>query len=258
MGGDSTPALVAEDIHKSFGPLEVLKGISVTAQNGDIISIIGSSGSGKSTFLRCINFLETPNSGRIVVGGEEIRVKTDGRGRLVGADSKQIDRIRMQLGMVFQSFNLWSHMTVLQNVMEGPLHVLKRPKNEVQQEAMALLDKVGISDKYASYPSELSGGQQQRVAIARALAMQPSVLLFDEPTSSLDPELVGEVLKVIEGLAAEGRTMIVVTHEMGFARQVSTSTIFLDQGIIAEQGPPDQLFANPASDRCRQFLSSVL
>ncbi len=258
MGGDSTPALVAEDIHKSFGPLEVLKGISVTAQNGDIISIIGSSGSGKSTFLRCVNFLETPNSGRIVVGGEEIRVKTDGRGRLVGADSKQIDRIRMQLGMVFQSFNLWSHMTVLQNVMEGPLHVLKRPKNEVQQEAMALLDKVGISDKYASYPSELSGGQQQRVAIARALAMQPSVLLFDEPTSSLDPELVGEVLKVIEGLAAEGRTMIVVTHEMGFARQVSTSTIFLDQGIIAEQGPPDQLFANPASDRCRQFLSSVL
>ena len=258
MGGTAAPALVAEDIHKSFGPLEVLKGISVTAENGDIISIIGSSGSGKSTFLRCINFLETPNSGRIVVGGEEIRVKTDGRGRLVGADSKQIDRVRMQLGMVFQSFNLWSHMTVLQNVMEGPTYVLKRSKSEVKAEAMELLDKVGISEKHASYPSELSGGQQQRVAIARALAMQPSVLLFDEPTSSLDPELVGEVLKVIEELAAEGRTMIVVTHEMGFARQVSTSTIFLDEGIIAEQGPPAQLFADPATERCRQFLSSVL
>ena len=258
MDSNKVPALVAEDIHKSFGQLEVLKGVSVTAANGDIISIIGSSGSGKSTFLRCINFLETPNSGRIVVGGEEIRVKTDGRGRLVGADSKQIDRVRVQLGMVFQSFNLWSHMTVLQNVMEGPVHVLKRSKREVHQEAMALLAKVGISDKYSSYPSELSGGQQQRVAIARALAMQPAVLLFDEPTSSLDPELVGEVLKVIEELAAEGRTMIVVTHEMGFAREVSTSTIFLDQGIIAEQGPPTQVFTNPTSERCRRFLSNVL
>jgi octopine/nopaline transport system ATP-binding protein len=258
MSGPTTPALVAEDIHKSFGSLEVLKGISVTAENGDIISIIGSSGSGKSTFLRCINFLETPNSGRIVVGGEEIRVKTDGKGRLVGADSKQIDRVRVQLGMVFQSFNLWSHMTVLQNVMEGPMHVLKHPKNEVRNEAMELLAKVGISDKHASYPSQLSGGQQQRVAIARALAMQPAVLLFDEPTSSLDPELVGEVLKVIEELAAEGRTMIVVTHEMGFARQVSSSTIFLDDGIIGEQGPPEKLFSHPETERCRQFLSSVL
>ena len=258
MSGSTTPALVAENIHKKFGSLEVLKGISVTAETGDVISIIGSSGSGKSTFLRCINFLETPNSGRIVVGGEEIKVKTDSRGRLMGADNKQIDRVRMQLGMVFQSFNLWSHMTVLQNVMEGPVHVLKRPKKDVQDEAMALLNKVGISDKHASYPSELSGGQQQRVAIARALAMQPSVLLFDEPTSSLDPELVGEVLKVIEGLAAEGRTMLVVTHEMGFARQVSTSTLFLDQGVIAEQGPPERLFSNPTTKRCQEFLSSVL
>lgn len=258
MGSSTVNALIAEDIHKSFGELEVLKGVSVTAANGDIISIIGSSGSGKSTFLRCINFLETPNSGRIVVGGEEIRVKTDARGRTVGVDRKQIDRIRMQLGMVFQSFNLWSHMTVLQNVMEGPVHVLKRSKQAVSEEAMELLTKVGIADKHSSYPSELSGGQQQRVAIARALAMQPEVLLFDEPTSALDPELVGEVLKVIEGLAAEGRTMIVVTHEMGFAREVSTSTIFLDQGVIEEQGPPEQVFSNPTSQRCRQFLSTVL
>ena len=228
MGINNIPALIAEDIHKSFGPLEVLKGVSVTAENGDIISIIGSSGSGKSTFLRCINFLETPDRGRIVVGGEEIRVKTDGSGRMVGADRKQIDRVRIQLGMVFQSFNLWSHMTVLQNVMEGPVHVLKRPKKEVREEAMAVLAKVGIEEKHAGYPSELSGGQQQRVGIARALAMQPAVLLFDEPTSSLDPELVGEVLKVIGELAAEGRTMIVVTHEMGFAREVSNFTIFLD------------------------------
>ena len=258
MGSDNIPALIAEDIYKSFGPLEVLKGVSVTAQNGDIISIIGSSGSGKSTFLRCINFLETPDRGRIVVGGEEIRVKTDGSGRMVGADRKQIDRVRIQLGMVFQSFNLWSHMTVLQNVMEGPVHVLKRPKKEVREEAMAVLAKVGIEEKHASYPSELSGGQQQRVGIARALAMQPAVLLFDEPTSSLDPELVGEVLKVIGELAAEGRTMIVVTHEMGFAREVSNFTIFLDSGKIEEQGPPAQLFSNPTSARCRQFLSSVL
>jgi ABC-type histidine transport system ATPase subunit len=192
------------------------------------------------------------------VGGEEIRVKTDSSGRLVGADRKQIDRVRMQLGMVFQSFNLWSHMTVLQNVMEGPVHVLKRPKKEVNEEAMALLAKVGISEKHGSYPSELSGGQQQRVAIARALAMKPAVLLFDEPTSSLDPELVGEVLKVIEELAAEGRTMIVVTHEMGFAREVSNLTIFLDEGKIEEQGPPARLFTDPESARCRQFLSSVL
>ena len=258
MENNNVPALIAEDIYKSFGQLEVLRGVSLTAANGDIISIIGSSGSGKSTFLRCINFLETPNSGRIVVGGEEIRVKTDGSGKLVGADHKQIDRVRMQLGMVFQSFNLWSHMTVLQNVMEGPVHVQKRSKSQVREEAMALLAKVGISEKHASYPSELSGGQQQRVAIARALAMQPAVLLFDEPTSSLDPEQVGEVLKVIEELAAEGRTMIVVTHEMGFAREVSTSTIFLDQGVIAEQGPPARVFTSPTSERCRQFLSKAL
>ncbi len=251
-------ALVVEDIHKSFGPLEVLKGVSLTAHDGDVISIIGSSGSGKSTFLRCINFLETPDRGRIVVGGEEIRIRTDKNGRHLGADHKQIDHLRTRLGMVFQSFNLWSHMTVLQNVMEGPVHVLKRPKADVRDDAMALLEKVGIAEKHAAYPSELSGGQQQRVAIARMLCMNPQVLLFDEPTSALDPELVGEVLKVMHDLADEGRTMIVVTHEMGFAREVSGETIFLHEGRIEEQGPPAELFGNPKSERCRQFLASSL
>lgn len=255
---DAAAALIAEDIHKSFGSLEVLKGISMTARDGDVISIIGSSGSGKSTFLRCINFLETPNRGRIVVGGEEVRVRTDRQGRSVGADHAQIDRLRMRLGMVFQGFNLWSHMTVLQNVMEGPVHVLKRPKAEVREQAMALLNNVGIAEKHDAYPSELSGGQQQRVAIARALCMNPQVLLFDEPTSALDPELVGEVLKVMRDLADEGRTMIVVTHEMGFAREVSSETIFLHDGRIEEQAPPAELFGNPKSERCRQFLASSL
>jgi ABC-type histidine transport system ATPase subunit len=251
-------ALLAEDIHKSFGNLQVLKGITVSAEDGDVISIIGSSGSGKSTFLRCINFLETPDKGRIVVGGEEVRVRTDRNGKSMGADSKQIDTLRTRLGMVFQSFNLWSHMTVLQNVMEGPVHVLKRNKNEVRDEAMAMLQKVGIAEKHDSYPSELSGGQQQRVAIARALCMQPRVLLFDEPTSALDPELVGEVLRVMKDLAAEGRTMLVVTHEMGFAREVSKRVLFLHEGRIEEEGTPAELFDNPKSERCRQFLASSL
>jgi ABC-type histidine transport system ATPase subunit len=255
---ESALALVAEDIHKSFGALKVLKGISMTARDGDVISIIGSSGSGKSTFLRCINFLETPDQGRIVVGGEEVRVKNDRNGRSVGADQAQIDHLRTRLGMVFQSFNLWSHMTVLQNVMEGPMHVLKWAKAEVNDKAMALLENVGIAEKYDAYPSELSGGQQQRVAIARALCMDPQVLLFDEPTSALDPELVGEVLKVMRDLAEEGRTMIVVTHEMGFAREVSDETIFLHDGRIEEKAPPAELFGNPKSERCRQFLASSL
>lgn len=252
------PTLVAEDIHKNFGILEVLKGISLTAHKGDVVSIIGSSGSGKSTFLRCMNFLETPNRGRISVGQEEVVVKTNAAGRLIGVDRKKIERMRMQLGMVFQSFNLWGHMTVLQNVMEGPVHVLKQPKGEVHDRAMDFLDKVGIAEKHAAYPSQLSGGQQQRVSIARALAMQPSALLFDEPTSALDPELVGEVLKVIRKLAEEGRTMVVVTHEMGFARDVSSKVLFLERGQIEEQGTPQEVFQNPTSPRCRAFLSSVL
>jgi ABC-type histidine transport system ATPase subunit len=255
---DRPATLIAEDIHKSFGSLEVLKGLSLTASEGDVISIIGSSGSGKSTFLRCINFLETPDSGRIVLDGEEVIVHTDRKGRLLGADPKQIQRLRSQLGMVFQSFNLWSHMTVLQNVMEGPVQVLGHDKEQARTKAMATLEKVGIAEKHDNYPSQLSGGQQQRVAIARALAMQPKVLLFDEPTSALDPELVGEVLRVIRQLADEGRTMIVVTHEMGFAREVSNKVIFLHQGVVEEEGTPKDVFANPQSERCKAFLASTL
>ncbi len=258
MNDSSQTALIAEDIRKSFGNIEVLKGISLTAKKGDVVSIIGSSGSGKSTFLRCINFLETPSAGRIIVGGEEVQVELDRQGNPLVSNQKQIERLRMKLGMVFQSFNLWSHMTILQNVMEGPVQVLGRAKLDAQAEAMGYLERVGIAEKNNKYPTQLSGGQQQRVAIARALAMKPDVLLFDEPTSALDPELVGEVLKVIESLAEEGRTMIVVTHEMGFAREVSTSTLFLDQGVVAESGPPEQIFGRPKTDRCSQFLSSVL
>ena len=253
---NAAAALVAEDIHKRFGDLEVLRGVSLTANDGDVVSILGSSGSGKSTFLRCVNFLEMPDQGRVVVGGEEISMES--RGGRVRVDQKQLNRLRTQVGMVFQSFNLWSHMTVLGNVTEGPVHVLKRPKAECRDEAMALLEKVGIADKARSYPAQLSGGQQQRVAIARALAMRPRVLLFDEPTSSLDPELVGEVLRVMRQLAEEGRTMIVVTHEMGFAREVSDRVVFLHQGQVEEDGTPAQVFDNPRSERCRAFLASAL
>ncbi|MGH6941497.1 ABC transporter ATP-binding protein [Hypericibacter sp.] len=256
--GDSTPALVVEDLHKRFGDVEVLKGVSLSAKDGDVIAMIGSSGSGKSTFLRCINLLETPDSGRVSVGGELIRMRPTKQGHAVPEDSKQVDRIRSRLGMVFQSFNLWSHMTVIENVMEAPVHVLKVPKAEARERAVALLNKVGIGDKGDYYPAHLSGGQQQRAAIARALAMEPQVMLFDEPTSALDPELVGEVLKVMRQLADEGRTMIVVTHEMGFAREVATDVLFLHQGRVEEQGPPSKLFKNPDSERCRQFLASRL
>ncbi|MEL6476428.1 MAG: ATP-binding cassette domain-containing protein [Pseudomonadota bacterium] len=255
---DTTATLLAEDIHKSFGSLHVLKGIDLAAHQGDVISILGSSGSGKSTFLRCINFLDAPDRGRIVLGGEEVRVRTDRRGRRAGADPRQINRLRAKLGMVFQQFNLWSHMTVLQNVMEGPVQVLGGDKAAVQDEAMAVLEKVGIAAKAENYPSQLSGGQQQRVAIARALAMRPEVLLFDEPTSSLDPELVGEVLRVMRELAEEGRTMIVVTHEMGFAREVSNRVIFLHQGVVEEEGTPKEVFETPQSARCKAFLASAL
>ena len=252
------PALVAEDIYKSFGSLEVLKGLSVTAAVGDVISIIGSSGSGKSTFLRCINFLEMPDRGRIVLDGEEIQVRTDKSGRTTGVNRKQVDRLRSQLGMVFQGFNLWAHMTVLENVTEAPLHVLGLSRAEARERAEAYLEKVGIAQFMDSYPAHLSGGQQQRVAIARALAMEPAVLLFDEPTSALDPELVGEVLKVMRGLAEEGRTMVVVTHEMGFAREVSSKVMFLHQGLAEEYGPPAEVFGNTRSERLRQFLSGNL
>jgi ABC-type histidine transport system ATPase subunit len=255
--GDATTALVVEDLHKRFGELEVLKGVSLTAHVGDVIAMIGSSGSGKSTFLRCINLLEIPDSGRVTVGGELIRMRPTANGHAVPEDRRQVDRIRSQLGMVFQSFNLWSHMTVLQNVMEAPVHVLKIEKRDAEARAQALLEKVGIGDKGDYYPAHLSGGQQQRAAIARALAMEPQVMLFDEPTSALDPELVGEVLRVMRQLAEEGRTMIVVTHEMGFAREVASEVIFLHQGRIEEQGPPADVFGNPRSERMRQFLGGA-
>jgi ABC-type histidine transport system ATPase subunit len=247
--------LNVKNISKRFGDNEVLKGVSLSAAQGDVISIIGPSGSGKSTFLRCINLLEMPDSGSIVVNNEEIRFKRDKKNRNVVASRKQVSRIRTRLGMVFQQFNLWSHMTILENVIEAPVHVLKQDKAKTIDMAMAVLDKVGIADQYMFYPSQLSGGQQQRAAIARALAMEPDVMLFDEPTSALDPELVGEVLQVIRKLAEEGRTMIMATHEMDFARQVSSKVAFFDNGVIEEQGAPDKIFVNPESSRCQEFLS---
>ena len=255
-GNGAVPAIEVEDLHKRFADLEVLKGVSMTAHQGDVISMIGSSGSGKSTFLRCINLLETPDDGRVLVNGELIRMKRQRDGSAVPADRRQVDRIRASLGMVFQSFNLWAHMTVLENVIEAPVHVLKQPRGEAVEYAMELLAKVGIADKRDHYPSHLSGGQQQRAAIARALAMRPKVMLFDEPTSALDPELVGEVLRVIRQLAEEGNTMLLVTHEMRFAREVSSQVVFLHQGRVEEAGPPAQVFDNPRSERCRQFLAT--
>ncbi len=255
MGEAAAPALEVEDIHKSFGHLEVLKGVSLVARQGDVIALLGASGSGKSTFLRCINLLETPDAGRIRVAGEELRLVAGRRGGLVPADRRQVERIRARLGMVFQQFNLWSHMTVLENVIEAPIHVLGLPRREAIERAEALLAKVGILERRDYYPAQLSGGQQQRAAIARALAMEPAVLLFDEPTSALDPELVGEVLKVMRDLALEGRTMLVVTHELGFAGEVASEVVFLHQGRIEEQGPPAEVLGRPRSERLRQFLA---
>jgi len=257
MNNDVSTTLVVEDIHKSFGPVEVLKGISLIAREHDVISILGASGSGKSTFLRCINLLEMPTSGRIHLHGDHIEIVKDRHGNSRPRDQRQGEHMRTKLGMVFQQFNLWTHMTVLENVMEGPVTVLKQPKPEARERAEAMLARVGLSERKNFYPSGLSGGQQQRVAIARALCMEPDVMLFDEPTSALDPELVGEVLQVMRKLAEEGRTMIVVTHEMGFARDVSTEVVFLHKGQIEEQGPPEAMFKEQKSDRFRQFLSKV-
>ena len=250
------PAVEARDIHKRYGALEVLRGVSLKAHRGDVISIIGASGSGKTTFLRCLNMLEVPEEGTIMVDGEEIGLVRERDGRRRPADEAQVNRIRTRLGMVFQSFNLWTHMSVLDNVIEAPVHVLGRAKREMSEIGRALLDKVGIAEKADSYPEQLSGGQQQRAAIARALAMEPALLLFDEPTSALDPELVGEVLRVMRGLAEEGRTMVIVTHEMGFAREVSSHVMFLHEGKVEEEGTPEQFFDQTVSERGRQFLAT--
>jgi polar amino acid transport system ATP-binding protein len=250
-------AIHVENLHKKFGQLHVLKGVSMSARDGEVVAIIGGSGSGKSTLLRCINCLENPTSGIIRVNGEEIRLKPDNHGGSVPADRRQIERIRSRLGMVFQSFNLWSHMTLLENVIEVPVHVLGVKREEAIAEAERLLERVGLSEKRDVYPAFLSGGQQQRGAIARALAIQPRVMLFDEPTSALDPELVGEVLKVIGDLAREGRTMVLVTHEMKFARQVASHVIYLYNGQVEEEGPPEQIFDAPKSERLKQFIRNI-
>ena len=236
-----------KDLHKYFGDLEVLKGIDLTVEESDVVCLIGASGSGKSTLLRCINYLEKKTEGEIWIDGEPVDETEDG-----------INKIRQKVGMVFQRFNLFPHMSVIENVMEGPVTVKKMEKDEARKLAMELLEKVGIADKAEVYPEMLSGGQQQRVAIARSLAMEPRVILFDEPTSALAPELVGEVLKVMKDLAEEGRTMIVVTHEMGFAKEVADRVIFLHDGLVAEEGTPEEIFENPKHERLQAFLGEIL
>ena len=250
--------LIAEHITKRFGANEVLKGVSVRANKGDVIAMIGSSGSGKSTFLRCLNLLEQPDRGRIVVGGEELRLVPGANGALKAADAGQLQRLRARVAMVFQHFNLWAHMTALENVIEAPVHVLGLTHAAAIERAEAYLERVGVSHRKHAYPAHLSGGEQQRVAIARALAMEPMVMLFDEPTSALDPELVGEVLRVLRSVASEGRTMIVVTHEMSFAREVASHLVFLHQGQLEEEGPPREVLARPRSERLQAFLANTL
>ncbi|KAE9627546.1 amino acid ABC transporter ATP-binding protein [Parasedimentitalea maritima] len=253
---DETPVLEIRNLHKSYGELEVIKGVDITAHRGDVVSLIGSSGSGKSTLLRCCNLLEDSQQGNILFKGEPISWHGTGLARRP-ADAKQVLRIRTNLSMVFQQFNLWAHMTILQNVMEAPVTVLRRDRDEAEAAARQYLDKVGIGDKCDVFPAQLSGGQQQRAAIARALCMEPEALLFDEPTSALDPELEQEVVKVIKDLAAEGRTMMIVTHDMKLAADVSDHVVFLHKGLIEEQGSPDEVFGNTQSERLRGFLSAT-
>ena len=252
------PRLEVGELHKRYGDHEVLKGISLAAYAGDVISVIGSSGSGKSTLLRCINLLERPNAGSIRVAGEELKLAMAKDGMLRATDARQLQRMRAELAMVFQNFNLWAHKTALENIVEAPIHVLKLSRDEAVLRARRDLAKVGLAGIEDRYPIHLSGGQQQRVAIARALAMEPEVMLFDEPTSALDPELVGEVLAVLRSLAKEGRTMIVVTHEMSFARDVSNRVVFLHDGCVAEEGDPKNVLTHPQSERLGQFLSGYL
>jgi arginine/ornithine transport system ATP-binding protein len=250
--------LLADGIVKRFGSNEVLKGVGVTARARDVISMIGSSGSGKSTFLRCLNLLEQPNAGRIVIGGEDLALVPGRDGALKAREPAQLQRLRSQVAMVFQHFNLWAHMTALQNVIEAPVQVLGLSRAEAVERAEHYLQRVGVIHRKDAYPAHLSGGEQQRVAIARALAMEPKVMLFDEPTSALDPELVGEVLRVMRSVAEEGRTMIVVTHEMSFAREVSNHVVFLHQGRIEEEGDPREVLARPRSERLQGFLANTL
>ena len=245
-----------KNLHKSFGDLNVLNGVNISARQGEVISLIGSSGSGKSTLLRCANLLENSQQGEIKFSGEKIKWKGSGDNR-APADPNQVRLMRTNLSMVFQQFNLWSHMTVLQNVVEAPVSVLGLAREKAEDNAHAYLNKVGIGEKWNAFPSELSGGQQQRAAIARALCMEPSALLFDEPTSALDPELEQEVIKVIKDLALEGRTMIIVTHDMKLAADVSNHVVFLHQGLIEEEGSPNSLFKSPKSERLQKFLSST-
>ncbi|MFJ6672904.1 amino acid ABC transporter ATP-binding protein [Actinosynnema sp. NPDC091369] len=247
----------AVGVRKSFGHAEVLRGIDLSVAAGQVVCLLGPSGAGKSTFLRCVNHLETIDAGRIWVDGQPVGFTPRG-GRLHELREREVARQRRGIGMVFQRFNLFPHRTALENVAEGPVHVLRTPKKTALAEARALLDRVGLADKAGSYPHQLSGGQQQRVAIARALAMRPKLMLFDEPTSALDPELVGEVLDVMTDLARDGMTMIVVTHEVGFARQVADEVVFLVDGAVVEAGPPGQVLDNPRQQRTQQFLAKVL
>jgi len=250
-------AVDARGLEKSFGALQVLKGVSFAAEEGGVVSIIGASGSGKSTLLRCMNLLEVPDRGELTIAGEEIHFTRGKDGAAIGLDRRQILRLRSKVTMVFQQFNLWPHMTVLGNVIEAPVHVLGMPKREAVELGEHFLERVGLAEKRDQYPAFLSGGQQQRAGIARALATRPKVLLFDEPTSALDPELVGEVLNTIRALVAEGRTMLLVTHEMGFAREVSSEVLFLHNGRIEERGKPEKVFERSDSERCRRFVSAV-
>jgi ABC-type polar amino acid transport system ATPase subunit len=255
---DGEEIIRIENLHKTYGPLEVLKGVRLTIGKGEVVCIIGPSGSGKSTLLRCINFLEEPAAGRVYIHDKPIGYRQTASGRWVRDSMRNINRLRAEIGIVFQSYNLWPHKTALQNVIEALLIVRGMDRARATAIGTSVLDKVGLSEKADEYPARLSGGQQQRVAIARALAMQPEIMLFDEVTSALDPELVGEVLKVMRGLAAEGMTMVVVTHEMGFAREVADRVVFMDAGVIVEEGPPDRIFVEPENERTRRFLSLVL
>jgi polar amino acid transport system ATP-binding protein len=252
-----TPMVLAEGVHKRFGRLEVLKGIDLLVEPREVMCIIGPSGSGKSTFLRCINHLEKINSGRLAVDGELVGYR-ERKGKLYEMKDKEVAAQRREIGMVFQRFNLFPHMTALENVTEGPIQVKGKSKSDARAMGEELLAQVGLKDKSAAYPSQLSGGQQQRVAIARALAMEPKLMLFDEPTSALDPELVGEVLDVMRSLAQNGMTMVVVTHEMGFAREVGDSLVFMDGGVVVEEGVPKDILSNPQHRRTQAFLSKVL